>query len=214
MVTSINEMVKAEMHFGHKTRKWNPKMASYIYAERNGIHIIDLIQTYYHLKKVSKFLTESAAQGKKFLFVGTKKQAFKLVAQAALQCDSHFVNQRWLGGMLTNWKTIKTSITKLNELELKEKNNEFAIILKILKILNGESSSMDGLPEDLTGNDLTFYKYAPVTSTDVERSFSRYTTILADNRRSFDVENIKKTLVVQCNNLSGKRKMFLKLFLY
>ncbi len=130
MVTSINEMVQAEMHFGHQTRKWNPKMASYIYAERNGIHIIDLIQTYYHLKKVSKFLNEAAGQGKKFLFVGTKKQAAKLVAQAALQCDSHFVNQRWLGGMLTNWNTIKTSITKLNELELKEKNKEFEILPK------------------------------------------------------------------------------------
>jgi len=95
-----------------------------------------------------------------------------------------------------------------------EKNDGFAIILKILKILNGESSSMDGLPEDLTGNDLTFYKYAPVTSTDVERSFSRYKTILADNRRSFDVENIKKTLVVQCNNLSGEKKVILKPFFY
>jgi len=73
---------------------------------------------------------------------------------------------------------------------------------------------MDGLPEDLTGNDLTFYKYAPVTSTDVERSFSRYKTIQADNRRSFDVENIKKTLVVQRNNLLGKKKVILKLFLY
>ncbi len=128
MVTSINEMVEAEMHFGHQTRKWNPKMDSYIYAERNGIHIIDLIQTYYHLKKVSKFLTQAATEGKKFLFVGTKKQAAKLISQAALQCDSHFVNQRWLGGMLTNWKTLKASIKKLNELELKEKNNDFEIL--------------------------------------------------------------------------------------
>ena len=78
MVTNINEMVKAEMHLGHPTRKWNPKMAPYIYAERNGIYIIDLIQTYYHLKKVSKFLSEAASQGKKFLFIGTKKQASKL----------------------------------------------------------------------------------------------------------------------------------------
>lgn len=130
MVTSIKEMVEAEMHFGHQTRKWNPKMASYIYAERNGIHIIDLIQTYYHLKKVSTFLTQAAGQGNKFLFVGTKKQASKLVAQAALQCNSHFVNQRWLGGMLTNWKTIKASIKKLNELERKEKNKEFDILPK------------------------------------------------------------------------------------
>jgi hypothetical protein len=102
--------------------------------------------------------------------------------------------------------------TKFNQ--VLEKNDEFAIILKILKILNGESSSMNGLPEDLTGNDLTFYKYAPVTSTDIERSFSRYKTILVENWRSFDVENIKKTLVVQCNNLSGEKKVILKLFSY
>jgi small subunit ribosomal protein S2 len=125
MVTNITEMVQAEMHFGHQTKNWNPKMSSYIYAERNGIYIIDLIKTYYYLKKVSTFLTESAEKGKTFLFVGTKKQAAKLVAEAALQCNSHFVNQRWLGGMLTNWKTIKSSIAKLNELELKEKNKEF-----------------------------------------------------------------------------------------
>jgi small subunit ribosomal protein S2 len=130
MVTSINEMVKAEMHFGHHTRKWNPKMTPYIYAKRNGIYVIDLIQTYYHLQKVSKFLTEAASQGKKFLFIGTKKQASKLVAQAALQCDSHFVNQRWLGGMLTNWKTIKASIQQLNEIEVREKNKEFLTLPK------------------------------------------------------------------------------------
>lgn len=130
MVTSINEMVKAEMHFGHHTRKWNPKMTPYIYAKRNGIYVIDLIQTYYHLQKVSKFLTEAASQGKKFLFIGTKKQASKLVAQAALQCDSHFVNQRWLGGMLTNWKTIKASIQQLNEIEVREKNKEFLALPK------------------------------------------------------------------------------------
>jgi hypothetical protein len=103
--------------------------------------------------------------------------------------------------------------TKFNQ--VLEKNDEFAIILKILKILNGKSSPMNGLPEDLTGNDLTFYKYAPVTSTDVERTFFFcYKTILAENRRSFDVENIKRALVVQCNNLSGEKKVILKLFLY
>ena len=102
MIKSIDEMVQVGMHFGHQARKWNPKMAPYIYAERNGIHIIDLIQTYSHLKQVSQFLTESASQGKTFLFVGTKKQATRLIAKAALQCDSFYVNQRWLGGMLTN----------------------------------------------------------------------------------------------------------------
>lgn len=130
MATTIDEMVQVGMHFGHQARKWNPKMAPYIYAERNGIHIIDLIQTYYHLKKSNQFLNESAAQGKKFLFVGTKKQATKLIAKVALQCDSYYVNQRWLGGMLTNWKTIKSSIAKLNQLEARDKNGELANLPK------------------------------------------------------------------------------------
>jgi small subunit ribosomal protein S2 len=114
---TIDEMVKTGMHFGHQAKKWNPKMAPYIYAERNNIHIIDLIQTYFCLKNSCQFLTEQARQGKTFLFVGTKKQASRLTAKIALNCDSFFVNQRWLGGMLTNWKTIKTSIDKLNELQ-------------------------------------------------------------------------------------------------
>lgn len=117
-------MARVGMHFGHQARKWNPKMAPYIYTEKNGIHIIDLIQSAFFLKKTSKFLRESSAQGKTFLFVGTKKQASRLIAKTALQCSSYFVNQRWLGGMLTNWKTIKTSITQLNDLEIKEKNGE------------------------------------------------------------------------------------------
>ncbi len=130
MATTIDEMVQVGMHFGHQARKWNPKMAPYIYAERNGIHIIDLIQTYYHLKKATQFLKEAASQDKKFLFVGTKKQATKLIAKTALQCDSYYVNQRWLGGMLTNWKTIKSSILKLNQLETREKNGEFQTLPK------------------------------------------------------------------------------------
>nr|ABX82632.1 ribosomal protein S2 [Trebouxia aggregata] len=125
MIKSIDEMVQVGMHFGHQARKWNPKMAPYIYAKRNGMHIIDLIQTYSHLKKVSQFLVEAASQEKTFLFVGTKKQATRLIAETALQCDSFYVNQRWLGGMLTNWKTIKTSIAKLNDLEFREKRGDF-----------------------------------------------------------------------------------------
>lgn len=117
MITKIDEMVKTGVHFGHQAKKWNPKMAPYIYAEKNGIHIIDLIQTYFFLKNTVKFLTSEASQGKTFLFVGTKKQASRLIAKVALSCNSFYVNQRWLGGMLTNWKTIKTSIEKLNELQ-------------------------------------------------------------------------------------------------
>jgi small subunit ribosomal protein S2 len=117
MITKIDEMVKTGVHFGHQAKKWNPKMAPYIYAEKNGIHIIDLIQTYFFLKNTVNFLKSEAAQGKTFLFVGTKKQASRLIAKVALSCDSFYVNQRWLGGMLTNWKTIKTSIEKLNQLQ-------------------------------------------------------------------------------------------------
>lgn len=117
MITKIDEMVKTGVHFGHQAKKWNPKMAPYIYAEKNGIHIIDLVQTYFFLKKTSAFLTTEASQGKTFLFVGTKKQASRLIAKVALNCDSFYVNQRWLGGMLTNWQTIKTSIQKLNSLQ-------------------------------------------------------------------------------------------------
>ncbi len=122
---TIKRMIYAGMHFGHQAKNWNPKMAPYIYTERNGIHIIDLIQTYTHFQEVCSFLTESAAQGKTFLFVGTKKKGARLIAKAALKCDSYFVNQRWLGGMLTNWATIETSLKKLMLLEKKEKTGQF-----------------------------------------------------------------------------------------
>lgn len=130
MITSIDEMVKVGLHFGHQARKRNPKMAPYIYAEKNGIHIIDLIQTYSHLKQVCQVLAQNAAQRKTFLFVGTKKQAAKLVANTALECNAFYVNQRWLGGMLTNWQTMKKSIAKLNELEAAEKRGLFKTLPK------------------------------------------------------------------------------------
>lgn len=122
---TLKKMIDAGMHFGHQTKNWNPKMAPYIYTVRNGIHIIDLIQTFICFQKVCAFLTKSAAEGKTFLFVGTKKQASRFVAKAALSCESYFVNQRWLGGMLTNWKTISTSLNKLIQLEKSEQNGDF-----------------------------------------------------------------------------------------
>ena len=125
MSITIDEMVEMGLHFGHQARKWNPKMAPYIYTKRNGVHIIDLIQTYSHIKQVSKFLTESASANKTFLFVGTKKQAAGLVKQVATETNSFYVNERWLGGMLTNWETIKLSIAKLNELETQEREGSF-----------------------------------------------------------------------------------------
>jgi small subunit ribosomal protein S2 len=122
---TIDEMVEMGLHFGHQARKWNPKMAPYIYTKRNGVHIIDLIQTYSHIKQVSKFLTESASRGKTFLFVGTKKQAAGLVEKVARDTNSFYVNERWLGGMLTNWETMRSSIAKLNELEAQEREGNF-----------------------------------------------------------------------------------------
>nr|YP_009106404.1 ribosomal protein S2 [Fusochloris perforata]AIT95212.1 ribosomal protein S2 [Fusochloris perforata] len=125
MISSIDKMVQVGMHFGHQASKWNPKMLPFIYGEQNGIHIIDLIQTYWQLKHVNEELTKLAGEGKSFLFVGTKKQAARLIANVARECDSYYINQRWLGGMLTNWQTIKTSIAKLNILEKQELNGDF-----------------------------------------------------------------------------------------
>ncbi len=125
MATTIDDMVQMGLHFGHHARKWNPKMAPYIHSKRNGIHIIDLIQTYSYLKEASHFLTESAAQGKTFLFVGTKKQAARLISKAAMESECFYINQRWLGGMLSNWGTMTTSITRLNELKMREKYGGF-----------------------------------------------------------------------------------------
>ncbi len=120
MPITLEQMVKAGMHLGHQTKKWNPKMKPYIYTQRDNIHLIDLIQTYVHLNHVSKFLTESTSIGKTVLFVGTKKQFSQLVAKAALKCNSFYVNEKWLGGMLTNWQTIVLSTKKLKYLETQE----------------------------------------------------------------------------------------------
>lgn len=118
-------MVQKGIHLGHSRRVWNPKMTPYIYMKSNNIHIIDLIQTYSHLKQASRFLARATASGKTILFVGTKKQSSKLVSEIAKSCNSFFVTERWLGGLLTNWVTIQNSITKLNKLEFQEKNNYF-----------------------------------------------------------------------------------------
>lgn len=125
MVINIKTMVQKGLHFGHSKKSWNPKMTPYIYTEQNNIHIIDLVQTYSHLRQTLKFLMDSSAQGKTILFVGTKRQASKLVMEIAQKCNSFFVTERWLGGLLTNWSTVRQSILKLNELEAKEKNNYF-----------------------------------------------------------------------------------------
>ena len=114
---SLNALVEAGAHFGHQTHRWNPKMKPYIFGERNGIHIIDLSQTVPLFARALDFISSSVAAGGKVLFVGTKRQAQEPIAEAARRSGQHFVNHRWLGGMLTNWKTISQSIKRLKSLE-------------------------------------------------------------------------------------------------
>ncbi|HEX30098.1 TPA: 30S ribosomal protein S2, partial [Candidatus Poribacteria bacterium] len=122
---TMKQLLEAGMHFGHQTRRWNPKMARYIFTERNGIYIIDLQKTLRMMKIAYDFLQELAAQGGKVLFVGTKKQAQDSVKEQAERCGMYYVNQRWLGGMLTNFQTIRKSIDRLLELERMEEEGTF-----------------------------------------------------------------------------------------
>lgn len=119
-VVSLAELLESGVHFGHQTRRWNPKMAPYIYTARNGVHIIDLVQTAALIEDAYDYVRKSAESGKKFLFVGTKRQAAGIISQEASRCGAYYVNQRWLGGMLTNWETIKNRVERLKELEALE----------------------------------------------------------------------------------------------
>nr|YP_011006643.1 30S ribosomal protein S2 [Halosiphon tomentosus]WAM63788.1 30S ribosomal protein S2 [Halosiphon tomentosus] len=121
----LAQLLDAGVHFGHKAHRWNPKMFPYIYAERNGIHILDLIQTTEFLKRACDFSKKASAKKQTFLFVGTKKHAASLIASEAQKCGAFYINHRWLGGMLTNWVTIKSRIDRLNDLEEQEKLNSF-----------------------------------------------------------------------------------------
>lgn len=118
----LAQLLEAGVHFGHKANRWNPKMFPYIYAERDGIHILDLVQTAQLLNEASLFVNTAAQKGKTFLFVGTKPQASAAIAQEAINCSSYYVNHRWLGGMLTNWKTVSQRIERLKTLEQQEQD--------------------------------------------------------------------------------------------
>lgn len=126
----LEHMIHSGMHFGHFTHEWNPRMAPYIYGERNGRHILDLVQTQYLLDQTLNFLETKAEQGKTFLFVGTKKQAAPIIANTALACNSYYVNQRWLGGMLTNWRTIQKSLQKLENYRQAEERGDWHFLKK------------------------------------------------------------------------------------
>ena len=126
----LSQLLNAGVHFGHKAHRWNPKMFPYIYSEVNNIHILDLIQSATLLKKANNYLETAASEGKTFLFIGTKRQAITLIAQEAERCNSYYVNHRWLGGMLTNWTTIKERIIRLKDLEKQEVDGTFNLLTK------------------------------------------------------------------------------------
>ena len=127
-VVSMKQLLEAGVHFGHHTRRWNPKMAEYIFTERNGVYIIDLQKTVKKLEEAYKFVQEVAAEGGNILFVGTKKQAADAIREEAERCGMYYVNVRWLGGMLTNYKTIKMSIERLRSLEKMQEDGTFDML--------------------------------------------------------------------------------------
>jgi small subunit ribosomal protein S2 len=129
-VISMKQLLEAGVHFGHQTRRWNPKMAPYIFTERNGIYIIDLQKTVKKIEEAYEAMKEIAAEGKPILFVGTKKQAQQAVKDEAARCGQYFVSERWLGGMLTNHKTIAKRIARLYEIEKMEEDGTFEKLAK------------------------------------------------------------------------------------
>ncbi len=126
----MKELLEAGVHFGHQTKRWNPKMKEYIFGERNGIYIIDLQKTLKMFKEASKFVTEMAAQGKLILFVGTKRQAQDAIAEEANRCGMFYVNSRWLGGLLTNWVTVQKSVKRLKELDEMATDGRYELLPK------------------------------------------------------------------------------------
>ncbi len=148
-VISMKQLLEAGVHFGHQTRRWNPKMKQYIFTERNGIYIIDLQMTVKKIEEAYYFIRDLAAQDKTILFVGTKKQAQESIEQEAKRCEMFYVNQRWLGGMLTNWKTIQTRIARLKKIDQMEANGDFDLLPK--KEVIGLLAEREKLEKNLGG---------------------------------------------------------------
>ncbi len=157
-VVSMKSLLEAGVHFGHQTRRWNPKMAPYIFTERNGIYIIDLQKTVVKMEEAYDFVQDVVQDGGQVLFVGTKKQAQESIENEAKRCGMPFVNQRWLGGMLTNYKTIKNRIERLDRLDEMEEDGTFEVLPKkeVINLLKekeklerflGGIRKMDGLPD-------------------------------------------------------------------
>ena len=143
-VVAMKQLLEAGVHFGHQTRRWNPKMAEYIFTERNGIYIIDLQKTVKKIEEAYAFVRDVAAEGEDILFVGTKKQAQESIKEEAERVGMHFVNARWLGGMMTNFKTIKKRIERLYQLQRMEEDGTFDLLTKkeVMK-LKGEMEKLE-----------------------------------------------------------------------
>ena len=137
-VVSMKQLLEAGVHFGHQTRRWNPKMATYIYTERNGIYIVDLQKTVKKLEEAYNFVKDVAASGKSVLFVGTKKQAQEAIKEEATRCSMFYVNSRWLGGMLTNFKTRRGRVDRMNQLKKMEEDGTFDMLPKkeVIKLMH------------------------------------------------------------------------------
>lgn len=146
---TLAQLLEAGVHFGHKAYRWNPKMFPYIYTERNKIHILDLVQSAQLLKEANSYVRSAAEKDKIFLFIGTKRQASSLIAQEAQRCNSYYVNHRWLGGMLTNWVTLKSRIARLKSLEQEEADEVFTRLPK--KEASLRKKELDKLRKHLNG---------------------------------------------------------------
>ena len=149
-VISMKQLLEAGVHFGHQTRRWNPKMAKYIFTERNGIYIIDLQKTVKKVDEAYAFLRSVAEEGKSVLFVGTKKQAQEAIKEEATRAGQFYVNERWLGGMMTNFRTIQKRIARLKELEAMEADGTFEVLTK--KEVQGLRHEMEKLEQYLGGS--------------------------------------------------------------
>ncbi|MBO4816472.1 MAG: 30S ribosomal protein S2 [Clostridia bacterium] len=148
-VVAMKQLLEAGVHFGHQTKRWDPKMAEYIYQARNGIHIIDLQKTSKKIDEAYAFMKEVAEEGKDILFVGTKKQAQECVKEAAIKSNMFYVDQRWLGGMLTNFKTIRKRVERLNQLERMQEDGTFDVLPK--KEVAALKNEMEKLEKNLGG---------------------------------------------------------------
>ena len=154
---TIKNLLEAGIHFGHKTKRWNPKMQNYIFGERNGIHIIDLQQTVISFRNALEVTKKFSSQNKNILFVGTKRQASEIISTSAIKCEQYYINNRWLGGMLTNWDTIQNSIKRLKDLEVileeqsftytKKETLQFEKSVEKLNKALGGIKNMNGRPD-------------------------------------------------------------------